>query len=689
MDGWMVFGILANIVQARRICIKNIVMLRGSVLIEMERKKVISPFVQQGYVSLFILSFLRAFVAFLSLFGSVFGYYIMGCNQSSETTTGSATANPGAVPNTNRKYISQKSARSTLKPTARKDGRKNSITGWCIMDIDEYYEGVDSTETKTVGWTSQSELGSGNFGKVYRAKNKEKGYMCALKKILMTDKHNTSSVETLRREVNILQDMLHPSIIRLYETLETSTHLYISQEMCTGGELFDAIIQSQNEGVIFDECDAAAVMRMALEGLEHCHDRDVVHRDLKPENFLLSIPLDKKRKHGDPFPQVKMIDFGLAEKHRYGEHFQLRAGTPYYMAPEVLNKSYDLECDLWSMGVILYILLCGYPPFYGDNDEEIYERIEKGLPRTFPPAVEAWLKQSGETVNAAPNEQTKLPGNKKYKHNKLLQPSADVRAVWDEYAEFFPEAEFLHVSAGAIDLIRKLLVKNPKKRLTAKQALKHPWILAQGPPKPEPLNKKIFDNLRQFTGLDKFKKVTKKLIALKLPQSEIDILANSFKEADTDKNGILTADELRVVVQNHLSSMKKSTEDIDEEFAQLIQALDIDGDGTIGYEEFIAATMETKHWDTAGRLEEAFACLDTDGSHYLETEEVAKALGESDANAQDILKRFDANGDGKIDLSEFKAMMHEHQGKSQRYMSKQSSQRTIEGQKGQRMSMTR
>ena len=605
----------------------------------------------------------------------------MGCNQSTKdaAAAGEATANPAANKAPSRKYISQKSAKSTLKDTAKRDKRKNSITGWTIASIDEYYDGVDSTEEKVVGWTSASELGSGNFGKVYRARNKEKSYMCALKKILMTDKHNSNSVETLRREVHILQDMLHPSIIRLYETLETATHLYIAQEMCTGGELFDAIIKSNNEGMIFDECDAAAVMRMALEGLEHCHQRNVVHRDLKPENFLLSVQLDVKRKHGDPFPQVKMIDFGLAEKHRYGKHFQLRAGTPYYMAPEVLKKCYDLECDLWSMGVILYILLCGYPPFYGDNDDEIYEGIERGLPKKFHPTVESWLKRSLATVKAKPGEEGPLPGNMQFKYNTLIKPSEEVLKNWTNYERFFPEAEFTLVSAGAIDLIRKLLVTDPKKRLTATQALQHPWIVAQGPHKPEPLNKKMFDNLRQFTGLDKFKKITKKLIANNLPEKDIAMLLKSFKEADSDGNGILTADELRVVVHNHLHSMNKSVEDIDEEFAQLIEALDIDGDGTIGYEEFVAATMETKHWATTDRLEEAFAALDTDGSESLDVAEVAAALGENDANAQEIMARFDQNGDGKIDLSEFKEMMLEHEGKSKRYMNKQLSQRVIDG----------
>ena len=575
----------------------------------------------------------------------------MGCKQSSAAAGAHNTDGDRTL---NRKYISQKSARSTLKPTAKQDLKRTSITGWTILSIDEYYEGMDKDEKTVCGWSTGAELGSGNFGKVFRARNKEKGYPCALKKILMTDKHNSNTVETLRREVNILSEMMHPSIIRLYETLETSTHLYIAQEMCTGGELFDAVIACEGDGG-FDERDAAAVLRMAMEGLEHCHSRSVVHRDLKPENFLLAEQLKKHRKPGDPFPQVKMIDFGLAEHHKYGENFQLRAGTPYYMAPEVLNKSYGLECDLWSMGVILYILLSGYPPFYGDTDAEIYSAIHRGVPSNFGNKVESWLANSlGE--------------------DHLLPVKATDEPEWADFDEFFPKNEWRSVSAGSIDLIRKLLITDPKKRLTAKQALEHPWIVSRGPRKPSPLKKGVFDSLRKFTGLDKFKKVAKKLIAASLPQKDIEGLFQAFKDADSDGNGVLTADELRVVIHQHLSKPGVSAMDIDEQFAKLIDALDIDGDGTIGYHEFIAATMETKHWATADRLESAFHALDTDGSEYLDPNEIKLALGgdDDDKTVEDIMRRFDKNNDGKIDIHEFKEMMMEQEKKSRQYMTRGS-----------------
>jgi calcium-dependent protein kinase len=577
----------------------------------------------------------------------------MGCAQSSAPEDGTPGENPvGLSPDSNkRQYVSQKSAQSTLNTkTTRKSVRRTSLTGWTIKSIEEYYEPIAKNGRRMEIFGKNCELGTGNFGTVYKARNIQKNYECALKKILCAKSHNSNSMDSLRKEVNILKQMHHPGIIRIYEIMETNTHLYISQEMCTGGELFDAVVQAGNGA--FSEKDAAAIMRMALEALDHCHQHQVVHRDLKPENFLLASPLSKSRNAGDPFPQIKMIDFGLADHHKFGKHFQLRAGTPYYMAPEILAKNYDLECDCWSMGVVMYILLCGYPPFYGDDDEEIYGRIRKGLPKRFGDEVESWLKSSS-TKNA---KARKPPGT---------GPN------WAEYDDFFPKDEWNQISSGAIDMIRKFLVLDPKQRLSAKEGLKHPWILSVGPPKPEPLNRALFERLRKFTGHDKFKRIAKRMIAETLPDKDIATLLEAFKAADTDRNGVLTSDELRVVLHAHISkSTEKSAEELDEDFATLINTLDIDGDGEIGYAEFIAGTMEIKHWATAERMEKAFHALDRDNSQALELAEIKIALGVDDATSHDILERFDKNHDGKIDMEEFKQMMLENEQNSRKILNK-------------------
>ena len=180
--------------------------------------------------------------------------------------------------------------------------------------------------------------------------------------------------------------------------------------LCNGGELFERIASEQ----YFSETDAANIIKQVLSAINYCHSRKIVHRDLKPENLLLD-------KDGGDNPRVTIIDFGTAGEHDGGVKMSQKYGTPYYIAPEVLKKSYDHMCDLWSCGVILYILLCGYPPFNGACDKHIIQAVLKG--------------------------------------------------------EFtLDEPEWHSVSDPAKDLVSKLLTYDPDKRITALQALNHPWI---------------------------------------------------------------------------------------------------------------------------------------------------------------------------------------------------------------------
>lgn len=184
-------------------------------------------------------------------------------------------------------------------------------------------------------------------------------------------------------------------------------------EICSGGELFDKIIEKE----FFDEKYASKVFKQILQSINYCHNLDIAHRDLKPENFLYETKEDNS--------DIKVIDFGLSKicyTKNTGkiERLKTRAGTPYYISPEVLAGNYDKSCDLWSAGCIMYILLCGYPPFYGHDDQEILRSVQKGK-----------YDFDGEE--------------------------------WDE------------ISKEAKDLIKKLITK-PEKRLTAQEALDHKWF---------------------------------------------------------------------------------------------------------------------------------------------------------------------------------------------------------------------
>jgi len=186
-------------------------------------------------------------------------------------------------------------------------------------------------------------------------------------------KSKVHKIEVLKREIEILKEVNHPNIIRFIEVHEDAQYLHIITELCTGGELFDRIIAKTHspEGH-FSEMDAAKIVCSILDGIAYCHDvKQIVHRDLKPENFLFA-------SRADTAP-IKIIDFGLS---RYeltpGSIMKTKVGTPYYVAPEVLKRKYTKSCDIWSIGVITYILLCGYPPFYGDSDNQIFDSVRAG-----------------------------------------------------------------------------------------------------------------------------------------------------------------------------------------------------------------------------------------------------------------------------------------------------------------------
>lgn len=197
----------------------------------------------------------------------------------------------------------------------------------------------------------------------------------------------------LAREMMLLREMNHRSIARLADVFEDVDYVHLVTELYTGGELFDRIVErssSNNGRPCLAEVEAARIIRQILGAVSYMHDRGIVHRDLKPENVLF-----ESRDEGSP---VKIVDFGLARKHNASGSgkeppMSTIVGTPYYIAPEVLRKKYDRSCDLWSVGVIAYILLAGYPPFDGADNAEVYDAVRRGTYR-FP--SEEWSVASGE-----------------------------------------------------------------------------------------------------------------------------------------------------------------------------------------------------------------------------------------------------------------------------------------------------
>lgn len=206
-------------------------------------------------------------------------------------------------------------------------------------------------------------LGEGAFSVVYLAEHNKTGIKRCIKKISKRD-FTTDQSESIMNEIKILQQTIHPNIVKIIEYYESQRSLYIVTEYLNGGELFDKISQKGS----FTEKEVHGIVTQILSAIIYLHDLNIIHRDLKPENIIFEkLGLDEMN--------LKLIDFGTSREIQKDQKLKIKMGTPYYIAPEVLKKNYDQKCDVWSLGVITYILFCGYPPFNGSTDAKIMERI--------------------------------------------------------------------------------------------------------------------------------------------------------------------------------------------------------------------------------------------------------------------------------------------------------------------------
>ena len=233
-----------------------------------------------------------------------------------------------------------------------------------------------------------SKLGSGSFGNVYLARNKFTDEKVALKQIKKSSSNLLSDGE-IKDEIEILKKLDHPDIVRIIESFNTRNSYILITEYCEGGELFD---QVKNQ---LSETQIAVIFRQLLSGLAYLHSNNIVHRDLKLENILIH-EIEKSKATGEDLFNIKIIDFGTARIFDKNRKPQSIVGSSYYIAPEVLRQRYNKECDLWSVGVILYMFIVGHAPFDGCDDEEITSNIQKGVYRKND---RRWIKSSkGNTI---------------------------------------------------------------------------------------------------------------------------------------------------------------------------------------------------------------------------------------------------------------------------------------------------
>ena len=440
-------------------------------------------------------------------------------------------------------------------------------------------------------------IGSGSFGKVYRVNHIHSNQFRAMKVISKETLQYQDDDKKFLKEIEVLSKIDHPNILKVFEYYQDNKSYYVITELCKGGELYEQIYELNH----FSEKEAAIIMEQLLSAVMYIHSKGIVHRDLKPENILLENNKEKKNFY------IKIIDFGTSNFFDKSTKLNLKVGTPYYIAPEVLMKSYNDKCDIWSIGVILFILLSGTPPFNGNDEEDIMKNVLIG----------------------------------KYS------------MVGDEWQNISKEAK---------NLTQMLLTYDPEKRITAEQAWNHPWISKYTKSTQKFDNNQYnipFENIKYFTSRKKFQQATIAFIVHQASTSEMmKELRRIFKEFDKNGDGQLSYEEIRAGFKMYF----KNEQIAESEINKLIESIDLDKNKYIEYEEFLRVTVNLDLLMTDKNLKMAFDFFDKDKSGKLSHDEIKEAIckdfdAKDNEIIKDILKEIDTNGDGQIDFKEFKELM--------------------------------
>ena len=387
------------------------------------------------------------------------------------------------------------------------------------------------------------QIGQGAHSKVYQVRLKSTGEIRACKYI---DKENFTkeSLPKFENECKILRESDHPNIVKIFEVFETKKAFYIIMENCKGGSLSIKIDERINHQTPFDEKILSEIIRQIASAIKYIHDKNICHRDLKPDNICFTNMGSMENN------TAKLIDFGLG-KMTNKQKISTLVGSPLFVAPEVLMGNYTEKCDIWSLGVIIFFLVGGYPPFLGKDDAETKIKI---------------LKMKYE-----------------FKQDKFKDASEDV-----------------------IDLIKHCLVKE-EDRFNIEQILEHRWIKKDKifPIDEKNLYKEFETNLRLYQKMDNFEKKIIMFIAMRLNEDEIKQLENLFVALDKDDNGTLSKSEI-------MAGIKKVKEkDISEEkINNIFRRVDTNDNNKLDYTEFISSIIGQDIYLNKKRLKEVFDHLD-------------------------------------------------------------------------------
>lgn len=444
----------------------------------------------------------------------------------------------------------------------------------------------------TVYKLDKAPIGSGGFAEVWLCTHRRTEEVRAVK-ILSKSGISVEDIKnrTVFLEVEILKTLDHPNIVKVYEYFEDEQNYYIVMEYCKGGDVFGKL---EDEGT-FTERYAAKTMKFLLSGLCYLHSVQIVHRDIKPENLLIS------SKESFEEYSIKIIDFNISTRKSTAKLNEV-TGTTDFMAPEVFRGIYDEKCDVWSAGVILYMIISGSLPFPSHSEEAAEKAICNG----------------------------------KYS---------------------FPRERFGNVTPLCKDFISKLLVKNPNTRPSAMQALEHPWLKTFKDSCDKTELKSTLTRMQTMRKPSKLKELfTTFMISQLSKTSSVRKLENVFRTIDVNGDGVISTEELIKQLSTEMSIAKA-----EKQAMEIMSAIDSDGSGVINYSEYIRATIEEESLLTKENLKKAFAYFDTDGSEAIELDEMKKWLSSGDIIPEDIIvelmQEADVNNDGTIDLPEFEGLL--------------------------------
>lgn len=435
-------------------------------------------------------------------------------------------------------------------------------------------------------------LGEGSFSEVFLCEHRTTKLKRVIKRIYK-NRFTKDLNESIMNEIEILSKIDHTNVIKIIEFFEDDHNIFLITEFLEGGELYDKLIEKNN----FSELDASKILKQILNSVSYIHNNNIIHRDLKLENIMFE---EKENRNLD----LKIIDFGTSRKIQRNQILSSFFGTPYYMAPEIFKKSYNNKCDIWSCGVILYIILSGKPPFDGKTDLEIEANILNG----------------------------------KFE---------------------FPYEEWKYISYIAKDLIGKMLTYDPEKRPNAMECLKHPFFN-----KINILNTKIdnfpdiVENMKNF----KFKYTFQKAIFIYLAnfleiKEETKRLKKIFKNMDTDENGEISRNELYCIYS--VFHNKPVAERIIEE---ILKNIDFNKGNSIDFSEFCTANYNYKKLINDEKIKQLFMTIDFGNDGQISEEDLKDffhftEIKRENTFIKNMMNEVDENKQGFISFESFKKMM--------------------------------